>query len=1240
MYIQEEDIVYQAKINGSEDLLPILIKRLVYASLVDGGSVRFKTGKAGRTKGWDGVVQANSSSLNVEEGFSIWELSNQKEGLASKFDKDLNRIIQNTTVIPRNTTLVFVTMQRWAKHEDWSANHRNKGEWKNIYVLSASEIAGWINQCPGVLAWVRFKFNLSPMYVFGLEERLHDLLSRGQRIQDSRALLVERDGEVAKLKSWLKNEPAFLTIKTVDEDEAIAFLGSVVDSLSSDESEAIQSRTVIVRNQDDYEYLKRKYSSRQSRNLIIVVSFEGFDLSLTGVNRGHHILYVSCNQDENVVGNGIIELKAKRLIPPGARAELQRYLESTPSNQNVRKAVDSALLNKLIPLLFLGGWSKDDRNETKILEKLSQNIITDDLEKELIINLNGEDPLVYRKNKRWFIRNPKNLWEEASKIISSAEIESFKVVSKEVLLDLDGQYDLPQDERWLAGLKGKGTQYSDETKEGVSTALIFIVLYHERITYFESQNVSNFVSDIIRTVLEKDWKIWASLSGVLPLLAEADPETFLEMTAESIGNAEGVLKLFEGGNDSYFSRTPHTGLLFSLELLAWNKHYLNRVVECILKLESVESRLPDNLVNRPSNSLRQIFLSWMPQTEARAEERIKVLNYYKNKYPKEVFNLSLSLMPKGHESGRYNPRPRYRWIYPEQSEITVDDFNTFIDGVENIIRHFIFNNVVNLQKALLQYTRFTADMRGFILDQLSYLPSIEIPEDAQIYINLIWNQVRGIVHSQFCFEGSHMTLELPEIDELMVYYNALKPENLIESCIWLFGREIKLLSGERDDWRRYGELVRAQQCASIRLLFKNGAEKSIEELVSQCERPELVAQSVYHEGIELDLAMIKKWNWDHKKNKDFLKQYWMLSTYDIDTRKELDKFLIRITDLNESQKDLVYVSLPDKEIVRDFIQSLDERVRKKYWESIQFWSLNKWDEDEKRKVMELVNVNRVCDAVTLLASAIEYFKKPEEYVFSLLNSFLKRFSPDDFDRFWKNDLNYEVGNLLKYLEEEFLDRQDEIAYLEFQLLPLLNERYFDFKALYSFLGSSPKEYAQLVINAYKAQNEDPPNLGEGENGLARVSYNLLKNWNHFPGLDNNNNLSCEGLEEWIRVVRDELRKSDRVEIGETKIGEVLSRSPIGNDSVWPHECVRKVLESSSNKALSSGFEIAVLNSRGIVSRSPGEGGQQERTLVEKYDAWYGELVLEYPKTARILKSISEYYHLEAKREDLEAEEYS
>ena len=170
------------------------------------------------------------------------------------------------------------------------------------------------------------------------------------------------------------------------------------------------------------------------------------------------------------------------------------------------------------------------------------------------------------------------------------------------------------------------------------------------------------VDKIVRRLLKgKNWMRWASLSPQLPLLAEAAPDTFLEAAHHDLGTKEPALvKLFEQEGDPYISSSPHTGLLWALEALAWHPDYLSPASRILVHLAELDPKPQSPLASRPLRSLLEIFLPWLPQTTASVEERIRVLKDLVRSVPNAGWHLLVGLLPRKQQAAFPTYRPSVR----------------------------------------------------------------------------------------------------------------------------------------------------------------------------------------------------------------------------------------------------------------------------------------------------------------------------------------------------------------------------------------------------------------------------------------------------------------------------------------------------------------------------------------------------------------------------------------------------
>src|SRR5262249_48834805 len=156
---------------------------------------------------------------------------------------------------------------------------------------------------------------------------------------------------------------------------------------------------------------------------------------------------------------------------------------------------------------------------------------------------------------------------------------------------------------------------------------------------------------------------------------------------------------------------------------------------------------------------------------------------------------------------------------------------------------------------------------------------------------------------------------------------------------------------------------------------------------------------------------------------------------------------------------------------------------------------------------------------------------------------------------------------------------------------------------------------------------------ERAQAVASHAFDLLRLWSRVPGTMADGHIDGAALEAWVKEARKLAAAVGRAEIADQKIGEALSASPTDEDGIWPAVPVRDVIEITRSKNLETGFAIGLHNRRGVTTRRPGEGGAQERDLVERYRGFAKETALEWPRTSATLERIARSYEEDARWHD-------
>ena len=218
--------------------------------------------------------------------------------------------------------------------------------------------------------------------------------------------------------------------------------------------------------------------------------------------------------------------------------------------------------------------------------------------------------------------------------MTRTHVTDFLELAEYVLSESDPSLELPLEERGMASFYGKEREHSAALRTGVCETLVLLAVHGNSLFQILGIDVEDLVSDLVRRLITPFTnENILSHDGDLPNYAEAAPEAFLTLLEEDLKRPDPVLRTLLRKVDPgiVFDSPSRTGLLWALERLAWSPKLLMRVVLVLADLS--RTKIDDNWVNKPIHSLEAIFRSWIPQTAAALNERIKALEVLCKRLP-------------------------------------------------------------------------------------------------------------------------------------------------------------------------------------------------------------------------------------------------------------------------------------------------------------------------------------------------------------------------------------------------------------------------------------------------------------------------------------------------------------------------------------------------------------------------------------------------------------------------------
>ena len=231
-----------------------------------------------------------------------------------------------------------------------------------------------------------------------------------------------------------------------------------------------------------------------------------------------------------------------------------------------------------------------------------------------------------------------------------------------------------------------------------------------------------------------------------------------------------------------------------------------------------------------------------------------------------------------------------------------------------------------------------------------------------------------------------------------------------------------------------------------------------------------------------------------------------------------------------------------------------------------------------------------------------------------------------------------IGEAVECLENSGLIAKKRLIRLEFGLIPTLGyEGEQKAKSLYLGIMSDPKLFAELLRIVYKPAGGDGEEIKtDAEKAVIEIAYRVLDQCRCQPGTQSDGTIDPQAFTQFIDEVRELCGKADRLEICDSKLGQILAHAPADANGVWPFEPAREVLDRPEPEIMRRGFRTGAWNKRGTTSRAYDEGGDQERSLAVVYRGHARALRSSHPNVAAALEELARWYESDGLQADLRA----
>ncbi len=667
-------------------VLPRLVGRLIRASASDITTFRFPAGDSAQIEGWDGRLKAEPCDpykAFVPQGDSVWEFGVEKTP-SKKAEEDYKKRTDSTdeAIVKGETTFVFVTPRIWARADKWCASKSENSPWKDVRVIDSVDLEEWLGLCQGVAStFARENGFALRSDVQCIDEFWESYSLKFTPQLREEVLLAGRTEQRQQLEKDLISGLGIQQCKGDSLDEVLAFMCATIRTAEVGLAENLRARTIIVESEDAARQL------RDQPNLIFAVRGAAIDIS--GILSDRHRVIVPMGRDaikpsqsialsrptayemsEGLKSMGYSPEEAWRLAHACGRSVsiLSRRIPST-SARRTEWSNDA----RLVPLFLAGAWDQSCEADRTIVTALAGMKSYDEVEQSLRGFLTAPDTPVEVVGTVWAVRAPVDLFVQISHLLQPRDWPRLKKAAHTVLAEKDPAMELPPSERLYAKLHGKVLAHSHWLRDGLATTLLILAaMGTETEVSVEGRPPQEFVNGLVDMLpgLREDHRVLASLSHQLPMLMEAAPHPIISALEHLLGGDGAKLKpIFQDSreNQSLWSSSPHTGLLWALELIGQDPKFLQRAARILARLDAIDPG--GSLSNRPLGSLRSLFLTWKPATNASHELRLAVLDHLMDAEPEIAWRLISSLLPKMSGFQVEPTKPTFRELGASEREI-------------------------------------------------------------------------------------------------------------------------------------------------------------------------------------------------------------------------------------------------------------------------------------------------------------------------------------------------------------------------------------------------------------------------------------------------------------------------------------------------------------------------------------------------------------------------------------------
>ena len=416
-----------------------------------------------------------------------------------------------------------------------------------------------------------------------------------------------------------------------------------------------------------------------------------------------------------------------------------------------------------------------------------------------------------------------------------------------MLSETEPALELPEDKRWAAEPVWQGPQaLCRATRESVCETLVILSvhgnnLFQERLGIDVEAHVSTLIHRLL-TPLTLDKLL--SQDKDIPRYAEAAPTEFLTLLKTDLDQTEsGPAWTYEACGCRHVRQFPTANrALWALECLAWNPQYLSQVSLLLAQLS--RTSIDDNWMNKPIHSLKAIFRSWMPQTAAPLEERMRTLKMLTERFPDIGWQLCIEQFTAYQQIGFDSYRPRWRSDASGAGQpVTAKEISEFTRKALELVLAWPKHDQRTLGDLVERIQGLSEEDQAAVWDRINAWAASTSDDNAKAGLR---DRIRRFAFTRL---GQRRGLDDATRDRARSAYEDLQPGDLLVRHAWLFASpwvEFSADDGDKGDidYAKHMEKIDTLRGAAMREIWKECGFDGVKTLLSRGSAAQVVGHSL------------------------------------------------------------------------------------------------------------------------------------------------------------------------------------------------------------------------------------------------------------------------------------------------------------------------------------------------------------------------------------------------------------